>query len=156
MQLYLSQLDPKWSQMRIGSSYTTLGRSGCLTVCLSMALADFGLLILPQHLAEQKQCYTNQGLLIWSKMQDFLRSQFPGRQIDLYRYYGRNDFEIRKYLKPGTSVMLEVASRTHWVKADRKMLLRNDYNCRDPWKGKGCAAVGDYKNITGYAILTVK
>lgn len=156
MQLYLSQLDPKWSQARIGSSYLTVGRSGCLITSLSMALADFNIIIPPQDLAAVKECFTPQGLMIWSKMQAWLRDQYPHKNISLYRYYGRDDHAIQSHLKPGTSVLLEVASRTHWIKADRKMIFRNDYNCRDPWKGKGCAAVGDYSNITGFAFLRVE
>ena|SRR3990167_3463488 len=162
MKRYLSQFDPTWAAVRIGEAFFTLGQKGCTTTALCESLGDFDIYINPDELAKFSHLYTRQGyvygpgLIIWKEVEKWLRSKFPKREISLTRYYGRLDGAIRQHLVPGSSVLLEVANKSHWVKADRKMVFRDDYNCRDPWGGKGCAAIGDYKNITGYAILKIK
>lgn len=120
-----------------------------------MALSDFGINILPNELAAQKQCFTPQGLVLWKQIEAWLRGKYPYKSISLTRYYGRNDGAIVQNLKPGSGILLEVANHSHWIKADRKMFWKNDYVGRDPWGSKGCAAIGDYRSITGYAILKI-
>lgn len=109
----------------------------------------------PDEIASRHDWFTKGGLLIWEQVEKGLRQKYLGKTIQIRRYYGRNDTVIVQNLRPGSGVLLEVANRSHWIKADRKMIFRNDYNCRDPWKGKGCAAIGDYRNITGYTILKI-
>lgn len=155
MQLYLSQFDSRWADKKIGNSGLSLGRFGCTITCLSMSLSDFGVMMLPPEIASRTDWFTKGGLIIWAQVEKGLRDMLSGKTVSLRRYYGRNDGAIRQNLRPGSGVLLEVANGSHWVKVDRKMLFRNDYNCRDPWRGKGCAAIGDYRNITGYAILKI-
>lgn len=161
MPTYLCQFDPRWANIRIGDAKFTLGQKGCAATALCMAFYAFGFPINPNELAIHPELFTRNGhaqgpgLIIWKEVEKWMKSRYPQNIFSITRYYGQNDFAIRQNLVPGAGVLLRVANGSHWVKADRKMLLRNDYNCRDPWKGKGCAARGDYGDIDGYVIVKI-
>lgn len=155
MLLFLSQLDDRWNLNRIGRSYLTIGKAGCTLTSLSMSLSDFGIDLMPDEIADHTEWFTERGLILWKKTEEGLRKLYPSNTFSLIRYYGRNDALIRESLIPGTGVLFEVANRSHWLKADRKTLFRNDYDCRDPWTGESCKAIGNYRNITGYALLKI-
>lgn len=142
---YLSQRDPRWAATKLGGSALTVGRFGCTTTCLSMLSDYFGHWLDPASIAEHRDWYTKGGLVIWGKL------AMPGMQhVGRLRY--RSDTSIMRSLKnPNLAVMLEVNYGAHWVVAVRKTFFGTDYLCIDPWTGKVCTAVGDYKNITGSA-----
>ena len=155
MRTILNQLDPKWANKKIGRSRLTIGRYGCALTALCMSLNDFGIPMMPDTMASHEDWFTGGGLIIWSRVQAGLEKMYPNKSIHIYRYYGRNDGAIRQNLRPGCGVLLQVGYKSHWIKADRKMLLKRDYACRDPWKGRPCGALGDYRNITGYVIVKI-
>lgn len=155
MPVCLSQLDPRWSSKKIGRSFLSIGRFGCTITSLSMALSDFGIYMTPSDIADHDDWFTDRGLIIWKEIEEGLQGLYPSKTVSLVRYYGRNDALIREALSPGTGVLLEVANKSHWIKADRKALLRNDYVCRDPWTGEECMAIRDYRNIIGFALLKI-
>lgn len=104
----------------------------------------------PNEIASKKDWYTNDGLIIWSKL-DFATFKFDGR------FYKRDDQTIRACLKdPNRAVILQVDNGAHWVVAISKTFFGNDYNVVDPWFGSKKTACGTYKNITGFATFKRK
>jgi hypothetical protein len=142
---YLCQRDPRWANQRIGASSLTLGRYGCTTVCLSMLSDHFGNYIKPPQVAQNIDWYTPQGLVLWGKLaipkMKFVKRLRVRSLVDIYA--SLND--------PDGAVMLEVSHGSHWIVGLRKTWLRDDVICIDPWTGRVCSAIGDYKNITGSA-----
>jgi hypothetical protein len=153
--LYLNQLDPKWGNKKIGNTFCTIARWGCAITSLCMSLADFGIIIYPDELACHPELFNAKAEINWTAAAAWLHAKYPNHTFNFSRYYGCNDYVIQHNLIPGVGVLIRVAGGTHWIKADRKMLLRNDYNCRDPLRGKGCAARGDYHNIDGFLLIKV-
>lgn len=148
--IYLSQRDPRWSTWLLGKSKLTVGRFGCTTTAISMLSDYFGGFVAPKDLAKDENLYTTGGLIIWGNL-NLPTMKFVKR----LRY--RNDTEIQKSLNNlNEGVILEVDYGSHWIVAVRKNLWRTDYICVDPWTGKVCNAIGDYKNITGSAHFTRK
>lgn len=142
---YLSQRDPRWSQVKLGASPLTVGRYGCTTTAMSMLTSYFGLCQWPDKIAKVASNYTPQGLVIWKNL------KFDAMRFS-QRLYGRNDKAIQESLKdPNKAVILEVDNGQHWVVALRKTILGNDYVILDPWTGKKTTACGTYHNVTGSA-----
>ena len=73
MQIYLSQFDPRWSLLKIGRTSLPLGRWGCAVTCLSMALADFDIFMLPDEIASHADWFNAEGKIIWEEAQKYLR-----------------------------------------------------------------------------------
>lgn len=143
--LILSQRDPRWSQVKLGSSSLTVGRYGCTTTSISMLSTYFGGVIWPNEIATDIKKYTSDGLVNWSSM-DFPRFKFEKR------IYGRNDAEIMaSFNDPNKAVILQVDNGQHWVVCLGKTFFGNDYKIADPWFGDKRTACGTYKNITGSA-----
>lgn len=99
----------------------------------------------PDAIARHPEWYTPDGLIIWQKLA-VPHAQFEKR----IRFFAPTPIQ-QSLADPKRAVMLEVNFGQHWILADRKMWFRNDYVCADPWMGKSCAAIGDYRNITGSA-----
>jgi hypothetical protein len=141
---YLSQRNPLWASAKLGASSLTVGRYGCTTTCISMLTDAFGEIMWPDKIASRVDWYTKDGLILWNKLK--LNISF------IQRLRKRDDTAIIASLKnPKTAVMLEVDNGSHWIVAVRKLPFVNDYMCVDPWTGKMCTSLGDYKNITGSA-----
>jgi len=161
MKHFYSQYDPRWSKIRIGEASFTLGEKGCAVTALCEKLGDFGIEITPDVLAKNPSLFTDKnhekgaGLIIWDRVAAWLKTQHPNLSFSFKRYFGCGHVLIQQNLKPGHGVLLQVANESHWISADRKMLFRTDYNCRDPWGGKVCAAFGDYQSITGVLIIDI-
>jgi hypothetical protein len=122
---------------------------------MCIALGKFGITISPSEMAKRADWFTSGGLIIWNRVQEGLKKLYPNKSISIYRYYGRNDKAIQQSLKPGSAVLLQVANESHWMVAERKQWLRNDYNCSDSWGGVSRSSIGDYGSITGYVIIKI-
>jgi len=143
--LALSQRDPRWAQAKLGNSFLTVGRFGCTTACLSMVSDYFGSFVSPLDLAKNQKLYNLRGEVIWKEL-NFKTMKF------VQRMRGRNDPAILASLKdPNGAVILQVNYGQHWIVPLRKTLFLKDFLCNDPWTGRTCAALADYKNITGSA-----
>lgn len=149
---YLSQRDLRWASTKLGNSTLTVGRYGCTTVCISMLSDYFGSPMTPNQIANSKTWYTNDGLILWN-MLSFKKMKVERlANGNVKRLFGRDDAEIKKSLDdPNKGVILQVNDGAHWILPIRKTWFTNDYHCVDPWTGKTCTAIGDYKNITGSA-----
>lgn len=146
----LSQRDPRWASEKMGVSYVTVGRYGCLITCLSMVSDFFNKFKTPRNLARYLK-YTGDGLVIWSSLPSVLPFKLEKR---LYR---RDDTEIKRSLRlPNTAVVLQV-DHYHWVLACGTYRLAPwIYKIADPWTGRTLPLAkpfSSYKNITGSAHL---
>ena len=158
---YYSQLDKRWASQRIGSALFTLGQKGCCITEICESLGDFGFTVTPDILAKDPTLFTDKnhekgaGLVLWGEVARWLLQHYPSHTFTFHRFLKPDPKTINANLKPGTGVLLEVANGSHWLKADRKCLLRQDWNCRDPWGGVARTAIGDYGDVSGFCILQV-
>lgn len=145
--IYLSQRDPRWSDVKLGQSSLTVGRYGCTTTCISMLSDYFKCLAFPDAIAKVPTNYTKDGLILWNKLV-FKKMRFK------WRYYEQNDAIIKECLKdPNRAIILQVNNGLHWVLAVSKNLFGKDYTVLDPWTGKKCDVLKTYHNITGMAVF---
>lgn len=139
----LSQRDPLWADKNIGASTIKVGRYGCTLTCLSM-LSDYaGAWMRPDVIAGQKEWFTKDGLVIWTKL------GIPGLIFEK-RLYGKNEAEIDESLKdPKKAVILQVQNY-HWVVCVGKNWNKS-YRIADPWTGKRANMSKYDHDITGSA-----
>lgn len=152
----LSQRDFRWADLRMPPSNLTLGRYGCTTFCLLMLADFFGCFVTPEKFIKENIKYTDHnypagaGLAIWGSLKlDNMKF--------VKRLHGFFPKEVDKSLvgSPKTAVILEVANRSHWVVAIRKVSFSKHYFIVDPWDGK-VKTTAAYKNITGSAHFEAK
>ncbi len=148
--IYLSQADPRWASVTLGTSRFTIGRYGCTTTSISMLSDYFKCFQNPADISKNFCKYDMDGRILWNTL-SLAHMAFETRG------YGRNDDFIKAALKdPNRAIILNVNGGAHWVVALRRTLFGNDFVCADPWTGKTCTAVGTYKNIVGYASFIIK
>lgn len=142
----LSQRDPLWTDKKLGASSLTIGKYGCTTTCLSMLTDYFGSYMRPDAIAGQKDWYTKDGLVLWSKM------KLPMKFVK--RTYGRDDVAFGKALKdPKTAVIFEVQGK-HWVLGLSRNIF-GSYKIADPWFGDKSTTSRYKDQITGAAFFTI-
>ena len=151
----LSQRDPRWSEVMIGSSRSTLGLYGCLITALCMIYSKFhpfGPKINPDAAAKD-----------WSYSVDLVdwRTNYVGMSfVERVHTYvpTRDDAQIKKYCQSedyGVVLQVQTGSGLHWVAAVGKSTLgwaTNDpWNGRRLWKTVGFGA--SYKRVLGWAVM---
>ncbi len=110
MQSY-SQRDPRWANLKLGTSGLTIGRYGCTTTGIADLSTYFGDNLTPYQIANLIQ-YTAGGLILW----DTCHFQTFGFW---FREQSRVDRNIQNALAdPKLAVLLNVAHGSHWVVAD--------------------------------------
>lgn len=150
---YLSQRDPKWSDVKLGSSNITVGRYGCTSVCLSMLSDYFDCFQDPKQIATNLRNYSGDGNINWIGL-NFPSFSFRWREGNLFSNKQNLDMEmIKSYIKhPDRAALLEVADHSHWVLALWETYDK-DILAIDPWNGRTCEVFKDYKNITGASLF---
>jgi len=146
--LSFCQRNPKWGNLKLGSSVLTMARYGCTTTAISDLSTYFKptMIITPDKMCQYLK-YTSGGLIIWESCQ-FTNFKFEKR------IYGRNDLLIKECLKdPNRAIILEV-DNSHWV-VSTGVNLFGGYKIADPWFGD-FATTKRYKQITGSAVFTTK
>lgn len=146
----LSQRDAKWSSFRIGRTWLTVGRWGCTLTGVSMLSSFYGCYKSPKELAAIPWLFDSQGKILWTA----LSKVFGGRIKFEIRRYGKDAKAITNSVlgSPKTSVLLEVANKSHWVVCTGT--YGNDFYCIDPIDGQRKLVLKTFKNITGSAHLT--
>jgi len=146
---YLSQKDPRWANVRIGRSATTVAKNGCTLTDVSMISDFFGSFIDPKTLASHRELFDGQGRMIWGNLVAIFHAfRFVWRQ------YGENDQKIQASLTPPLkAVILEVWNKKHWLLGVRQVSTSRgiDYLCIDPLNARQCFAKATYGNVTGSA-----
>lgn len=143
------QRDARWATIKLGNSPLTVGRFGCTTTCLCDISSYFSPAqpVTPDALAQQAECFTADGLINWQAL------KIPGMKF-VSRVQGRNDYAIRQAIRdPNAAVMLQVNDGAHWVVALRPTFFGSSYIVADPWTGKPCDVIRQYRNITGAAFF---
>lgn len=115
----ISQLDERWKDERLGTSYTTIGQYGCLVTCAAMMLKYYGYDTDPKRLNELLKANTgfaSGNLLVWDSIKAFYPVYFANR------YYGNRLDKLDENLAVGNPAIVKVdlkpktySIEEHWV-----------------------------------------
>ena len=139
----LSQRDPRWSGVTIGTSNVTIGSHGCTITCLAMAAG-----LTPDEINSRLlkvNGYANGNLVIWSKISEAIPTLSNGIRSNVYD----ND-KVKEAISKNGFCLVEVdgarigASR-HWC------LYIGNGQMHDPWFGTQKST--SYYPPVGYAII---
>lgn len=140
-----SQRDPRWAELKLGTSHLTIGRYGCTTTCIADLSTYFGDNLTPAQVERDIQ-YTSDGLILWPTCQ-FKHFAF------WFRDHARDDAKIKNALAdPNLAVILQVAHGSHWVVATG-IDANGMYKIADPWRGDRSTMKRYNDNITGAAFF---
>ena len=146
--LYLSQRDPRWANLKLGSSSLTISKFGCTTTSISMLSDYFGCYQSPDKIAANPNNYTKEGLIVWQNLK-FEKMKFQTR----LRVCPPDSTLIEILKDPNRAVIANVDDGHHWVVLVKKNVIGKDWTCVDPWSGSKCDVFKTYRNIVGVAIF---
>ena len=125
------QFDPKWADEKTGGSGEPLRAVGCTICCLSMALAQHGIMLDQSELnrkLKQADGFTEQGWIKWDVVKEVTARH---ASIELPRRPTHQD--IDEALSAGCPVLVKVFLKPgvqHWVLVVGRD--QNDYLMKDP------------------------
>lgn len=122
----LSQLDQRWSKIKMLPSNITIGKAGCTTTAICMLSDYFKCFRTPDQVVNVNIFYNKDGEIIWS-LTKFDKFKFE------WRSYGRDNQKINESLKLKEKACILQIHDSHWVVAIRRIgPLIWVY---DPWGG---------------------
>ena len=144
----LSQLDPRWCNVKLGSTPYPIGRWGCYETSIlngANALNANPKGLLPSDLAANVANFNSNGDLFAEKI---------CKQIGTIKFNGKeltyNPVNIAAALKdPRRFVILNVNGGAHFVLCWGKVPLFDDWFVADPLGGKIVRAKAKYHNVVG-------
>ena len=153
----LSQKDPRWGSVKLGTSSSTIGGYGCLITSASMMLRHFGFDTDPGRLNDLLKAnggYQNGNLFVWGALEKIFKGVKFG-----YRYNGAYLDKIDEQLRAGKPVIINVDLNPatsvldeHWVLIVGK--VNGSYIINDPWYGTQFKFEDKYGNpATGVRIV---
>lgn len=159
---WYSQSDSRWKQERLGSSRTSIGRSGCVLSCLSMLLnaEATNQYMTPDRLNDWLQ---KNGGYAGSNMRWQIPGEIDGSGLGLElvaQSTKRNDWGfLAKQIDAGNKVIVKVAGRrSHWVlviKRDGPADKASSYLVNDPgmekYEERTLAFFGGFKSARSYS-----
>lgn len=110
--MIVSQRDPKWSSVKLGTSTTTLGGYGCTITCLGFLVG-----LTPDKVNERMNAvggYANGNLVIWTKVQEAIG-------VTCYRYTTYDNAKVVEAISSNGACLAEVDAKAiggtgkHWV-----------------------------------------
>ena len=119
----LGQRDPKWMDVKIADSTSSLYYYGCTITCISMLSSWYGCFKDPEWLA--KNLRFSYDLVFWQSVSEKMCFRWVWRQ------YGRNEQKIDASLNGKTTSCILQINKGHWVVAVGKD--GNNYRIADPW-----------------------
>lgn len=137
----VSQRDPRWSNITLGTS-GTIGQYGCTITSLGYLVG-----LTPDKVNERMNAvggYANGNLVIWTKIQEAIG-------VTCYRYYGWDNQKVLDAISANGAVLGEVdgaaigGTGKHWI------VLTGNKMCQDPWTGKE-RPTSDF-SFTGYTTV---
>lgn len=151
----LSQRDPKWDAVHLGTSKRDIAHYGCTTCGISMLSDYFGDYTSPDVLAKNPNHYTPAGLVLWN---NFI---FPHFKFEWRGYTEAVGRIVEAMKNPIRAVLLQVDYGKHWVVGIRPAGVfdighKGDYLVADPWTGKKVWAKAVWHNVTGAAYFVKK
>lgn len=145
MTTLLRQGDPKWSNIRIGHSATTLAESGCTITSLCMALEKLRGFIASPADAARYWTFNNRGEILWPLC------NFRGANF-VWRGHSFNLETITKFAnEPNKAVIIEVNNRRHWLYCE-SVRGKTLVVC-DPIDGQHYLGLPAKYTVTGYALF---
>jgi len=140
----LGQQDHRWNNEKIGKTQFTIGKIGCLTTCISMAISKFtGDYPYPDQLSRILK-YDNRGILSYNS--DFSPLKYVGR----FNYL--SIATVEKYANStDKAVILQINNGAHFVIANR--VENSKIIIYDPWLGDECEVYSRYKKVTGMRLF---
>lgn len=152
----MSQLDPRWSTLKIGKTFLTVGRWGCALTCVCMLTTYLALqkknpaLIVKPDVGVKKFSFDAGGRIVWQSV----TQKVPGL-IFVERAFKEDKKRIADAIAgPNKAVLLNVANGAHWVVAIA--VAQNDYVIVDPLGGGVCMAKSKYHNVVGAAYFDIQ
>lgn len=150
MSKVLCQRDLSWDRKKIGASNLEIGDYGCTTTALAELNNRFGANCTPLDVAQHKEFYTKDGLVLWPNVQ--MQFAVPEESPRVYGYSQTRVFDA--LLNPNNKgVLLEVSlpkGGKHWLFGEA-IGYNNVIYARDPWDGSLVDIVHKYGKITGSA-----
>lgn len=142
----ISQSDGRWRSVKLGRSNATMGRYGCTTSALCMALEKLrGYFCNPANAAIY-WVYTWRGEIDWKA------TAFKGMKF-IERGYNFNKTKIKKYANSeNKAVVLCVNNGKHWLYVDL-VATNGDIHFIDPINGQYYEKMPKEYKVTGYAIF---
>jgi hypothetical protein len=146
----LAQRDPRWKDIKIGKSNSTIGNYGCTMCCLSM-LAN-----ITPDIFNSKMTAVNgfQGdLIIWTKINELgLNISYDNGRSTSY-----NNDKVKEAIEKNGGCLVEVdfdnrietPNDRHWI------LFIGNERAYDPWLGKEVATT-QYPLLKGFCVINVK
>ena len=145
--IFLEQDDPRWKDVRIGTSNLTVGQQGCLITDLSMMSYWYGDYKTPKEIAEQAK-FTNEGYYIWVSGDEFLPFDFK------WRYYNRDIGKIKEILfseDNACTVRVSYGRAYHWLAVIGWDSKNGELIGADPLDGGRCYIEREDGLINGFA-----
>lgn len=137
----VSQRDPKWANITLGTS-GTIGQYGCTITSLGYLVG-----LTPDKVNERMKAvggYANGNLVIWTKVQEAIG-------VTCYRYYSYDNTKVAEAITSSGAVLGEVDAAAiggtgkHWV------VMIGNKKVQDPWTGVE-RPTSDF-NFTGYTTV---
>lgn len=121
---YLSQKDPKWGNMKLGTSNVTIGTHGCTITSIAMILGATPIEV-NKRLLEVKG-YLNGNLVIWDK----IKEAFPDRVESVRRVWNYDNADILNNVPVIVQVDgAPIGGDIHFV------VYKGNKELVDPWTG---------------------
>lgn len=142
----LKQTDKRWRNIRLGRSNATVGRYGCTTTALCMALEKLrGYFCNPAN-AARYWAYNRKGEILWNL------TKFDGMKF-VWRGYFFDLKKVKEYANAAhLAVIIPVNYGAHWVYVDH-VATNGDVAIIDPINGKKYSKMPKIYTPCGYAIF---
>jgi len=138
----LSQRDPKWADVKIGKSKTTVGAEGCNITVTCMVLSQLQNRFVSPADAARYWAYDSVGRM------NYIKSNYNGMRFVYRHQYNNKEKIIEALTKEDMGVTLCVNNGAHWLYA-KELMDNGDYVIVDPWDGKEYEGVPSKYKITG-------
>jgi len=138
----LSQRDPRWADIKLGTSDKTISTHGCTITCLAMMAGTTPDVVNNRLLAVKG--YADKNLIIWTKIDEAL----PNLHF-VFRHYVYNNEDVKGNLPCLVEVDgSRIGGKRHWV------LYTGNQQMLDPWYGNLKAT--NYYPPVAYVIIQIK
>lgn len=141
----IRQGDPRWSDVLLGPSNATVGRYGCTTASMCMALEKLRGYFCNPGEAARWWTYNARGEILWHQ------TDWKGMKF-VKRGWGNNVSEISSYANGDkTAAILSVNGNSHWLYVNRAS--NGEYSVIDPIDGKLYDKLPSKYKVHGYALF---
>lgn len=141
----ISQKDARWKNVRIGNSYTTIGRDGCTICACCMALEKLRHYFCNPKNAAYFWKFNNRGEILWKD------TDFKGMKFVRRGYFNDMETIATASNHDDRAVIIEVNHRKHWLYVES--VKNGRISVVDPIDGVKYNNLPKNYQITGYALF---